>query len=44
MRIISKLINRLGENVSVIENAASQIISPIANVSSKDSDLIMELS
>ena len=44
MRIISKLINKLGENVSVIENSASNIINPTAHVSSNDADLILELS
>lgn len=44
MRIISKLINRLGENVSLIDNPASQVVNPAAIISSNDADLIIELS
>lgn len=45
MRIISKLINKLGENVSVIDNTASQqdksVVAPSNN---NETDIIIELS
>lgn len=47
MRIISKLINKLGENVSVIESSNAQASQSVINVgggTSNDTNIIMELS
>lgn len=45
MRIISKLINKLGENVSYIENSASQIPTQPNNYNaSNDTGILIELS
>jgi DNA-binding beta-propeller fold protein YncE len=41
MRIISKLINNLGENVSVIDGPNNKITSQIGVPNSNDTDLIV---
>lgn len=41
MRIISQLINRLGENVSVIDNTANQVVYQSNVVASQDADIII---
>lgn len=45
MRIISKLINNLGENVSSIDGPANRSVSQVSGGgNSNDTDLIIELS
>lgn len=44
MRIISKLINKLGENVSVIESGNVQQNQSAINMGSNDTNIIIELS